>query len=224
MAANVDGAAGRKMRAFVWRAAAATTGAALFGLIAAPLLPIAWLPSSLVLAFSFGFAFVGGTGYRILRAVIARDPGSKASASWTGASVSATACVIAASIGLFLLGADVGLLVSAYAIALGTAYSLVKVACIEAGCCMATARGGFDLRHAEIAASLATVAVATGLLGGGYAGLAAIAGVFGHLGIRIFSRAMRQRLPRMDAGFDARAAELAFLSALVALAVFATTR
>lgn len=42
-----------------------------------PLLPFAWLPASLVLAFSFGFAFVGGTGYGIVCAVVFPAAASK---------------------------------------------------------------------------------------------------------------------------------------------------
>lgn len=223
--AGIESAPSRKTRVFLCRAAAAMTGAALFGLIAAPLLPLAWLPASLVLAFSFGFAFVGGTGYGIVRAVVFPAAASKTSASWTGASIAATASVLLASTVLFPLGGDVGLLVSAYAIALGVAYALVKAGCIEAGCCMAAAHASrFDLRRAEIASSLATVAVAALMLGNGHAGPAALVATLGHLGTRIASRAMRHRLPRMKTGFDARAAELALLSALLAVALFATTR
>lgn len=215
----------RKTRVFLWRTAAAMTGAALFGLMAAPLLPLAWLPASLVLAFSFGFVFVGGTGYGIVRAVVFPAAASKTSASWTGASIAATASALLASTVLFPLGGDIGLLVSAYAIAVGAAYALVKVGCIEAGCCMAATHASrFDLRRAEIAASLAAVAVAALLLGNGHAGLAALVATLGHLGTRIASRAMRHRLPRMETGVDARAAELTLLSALLAVALFATTR
>lgn len=215
-------ATGRKTRVFLWRAAAAVTGATLFGLIAAPLLPLPWLPSSLVLAFSFGVAFVGGTGYGIVRAVVFPAAASKVSASWTGASVSATASALAASAVLFLLGSDISFLVAAYAIALVAAYVLVKVGCIEAGCCRAATRASrFDLRHIEIAASLAAVTAAALLLGNGHAGFAALVAVAGHLGTRIASRAMRQRLPRMETGFDARAAELTLLAALLATAAFA---
>ena len=217
--------AGSRMRVFLWRVAATAAGAALFGLIAAPLLPFARLPSSLVLALSFGFAFVGGSGYGIVRAVFFPASESMVAASWTTASVSTTACVVAACAVLFPLGADVALLLSAYAIGLGIAYALGKAACIEAGCCAAAARvAGFELRRAEIAASLAIVALAAGLLGGGHAGLAAIAGVSGHLSIRTVSCAMRQVLLRRNLGFNAAAWELTLLAALLAAALFSAVR
>ena len=221
-AAITKALASRKTRVFLWRLAAAMTGAALFGLVAAPLLPLPWLPASLVLALAFCVAFVGGSGYGIVGAVFFPEAGSKASASWTGASVSTAAGVAVAATVLVPLGGDLGLLLSAYAIAIGIAYSLAKAACLEAGCCTAVTRvAGLDLRHAEILASAVAVALAAGLLGAGQAGLAAIAGAAGHLSVRIASRAVRHGLPRIDAGFDAGVWELTLLSALLAAALSA---
>ena len=208
----------RETRVFLWRAAAAVTGSAVFGLIAARLLPLHWLLSSFLLAFAFGFSFVGGTGYRILRSIALNDASSSPTASWTGAEVSVSASIIIGFIALLLLGGNAALLLAAYGISIGVAYAVVKVACLQADCCRSVRATPFDLRRSEITISLATVVLATAALASGYAGLAAFTGVLGHLAARAFSRFMRRRLPNISAGLEARSIELTLLSVLLVTA------
>ncbi|MGJ3265508.1 MAG: hypothetical protein ACFE0R_19995 [Salinarimonas sp.] len=194
----------RSGRAFVYRLGSAVIGAASFGLIAAPLLPLPYLTAAIGLAFLYGFFFLGGSGYRILIALARRDARAEAPVSWTGgAAASALAAAVAGAM-LALAGAEGALLLAAYAIGANLSYAFAKLACLEAGCCaaahpmrlLAKRDLPIDLRLAEIAATLAVLALAGGALAAGMPAAAALVGVGGHLVVRIGSRLARDRRPR----------------------------
>ncbi len=188
-------------RVFLLRVASAIASAAAFGLLAAPVLSLPHLPAAFVLAFCFGFFFVGGTGYRILLAVALRDAARHTAASWTGATAASSLAALAAAIVLATLGRDDMLLLAAYALAINVAYLPVKLACLGAGCCVAgrplAAPGGrrLDLRWLEIGLTLAALLVAFASLAGGAPSAAAILGLFGHMAVRLLSRWARRRMP-----------------------------
>jgi len=182
------------------RMASAVGSSALFGLLSARILPFDFWSSAFLLAFLFGFFFVGGTGYRILIAVALRDPSIHAAASWSGASAISGVAALAAAAALPLAGQDAALLFAAYALAINTAYALVKAACFNAGCCGISRRhrhllAGTDLRVAEFAATAAVVALAGVLFWFNRFALSAAVGLAGHLAIRLASRSLRDRMP-----------------------------
>lgn len=180
------------------RLLSAIGASAVFGLLAAGLLPYPWLLSAVLLAFAFGTAFMVGTGYRILIAVAFRNPAIKAAASWSGAT---TGMAIFALLGWGYLSLTRGngpLFLAAFAVALNIAYLPVKGACLLAGCCTAQRRipGVIaDLRHLEIGIALALAGCAGLALGSGHLSLAALIGIGGHLALRYTSRWARNRLP-----------------------------
>ncbi|WP_029029989.1 hypothetical protein [Salinarimonas rosea] len=190
----------RSGRAFGYRLGSAVVGAASFGLIAAPLLPLPYLTAAIALAFLYGFFFLGGAGYRILIALARRDARAQAPVSWTGGAAASALAAAAAGAMLALAGADGGLLLAAYAVGANVSYVFAKLGCLEAGCCAAARPlpllGGRDLRAAELAATLAVLALAGAALAAGLPAVAALAGVGGHLVVRIVSRSARDRRPR----------------------------
>lgn len=185
-------------RIFLLRLSSAIAGAGAFGLIAAPLSGLPYLPAAFVLAFGFGVVFVGGTGYRIVLAVALRDGAQPAAASWSGA----TAVSALAALALAASGRDMSLVLAAYAVAINLAYVPVKLACLGAGCCTATRSAvppsvrSPDLRLTEIGLTVAVLATAAAFLGAGAPAHAAAFGLCGHLMIRLLSRWARGRLPR----------------------------
>ena len=192
-------------RSTLLRLASAIGSAAIFGMLAAPVLRGAYWPSAFALAFVYGFFFVGGTGFRILLAVALQDASRKASASWSGATTASALAALAAALLLLLRGGqDAVILLAAYAVAINTAYIPVKFACVEAGCCHAHRRDRLvirdhDLRHVEIVASAVVLAATLMAIWAGATGLAACLGVGGHLAIRLLSRWSRDRLPAAGA-------------------------
>lgn len=205
------------------RLLSAIGASAVFGLLAAGLLPYPWLLSAVLLAFAFGTAFMVGTGYRILIAVAFRNPAIKAAASWSGATTGITLFALLGWWGLHLRGGNGPLFLAAFAVALNIAYLPVKGACLLAGCCTAQRRipgVTADLRHLEIGTALALAGCAGLALGMGHLPLAAMIGICGHLAQRYASRWARNRLPE-NLLFEADAGQelvpLAVLS-LVALA------
>jgi len=216
-------------RIFAPKLASALGSAATFGLIAAPLLPFPLLVSAALLAFGFGFFFLGGTGYRILIAVFLKDPARNTATTWSGAVAFSALAAIGVWAGLIAAGEPAaGLVLAAYAIAINTAYLFVKLACLEAGCCRAKQtlprprwlRHEPDLRLLEVLSTSAVLAFSYwGLFIMQNAPLAAIAGLGGHLAIRLFSRWARQRLPRSPGEIPASGLELIplTLAALIAI-------
>ncbi|KJS07921.1 MAG: hypothetical protein VR78_18950 [Hoeflea sp. BRH_c9] len=215
----------RVSRATLLRLASAIGSAAVFGMLAAPVIPAAYWPSAFALAFIYGFFFVGGTGYRILIAVAFRDASRKASASWSGATTASALAALAAA--LLLVGQDghASLVLAAYAVAINVAYIPVKFACLEVGCCHAHRRDPFiirdhDLRRVEIAASALVLVTALIALWIGAFGVAAIAGIGGHLAIRLLSRWSRDRLPGSGAEDEIKGQELLPLTLMLAAAIW----
>lgn len=185
-------------RAFLYRLASATAGAACFGLVAAPLAPLPFWPAAFLLAFAYGFVFLGGAGYRILWAVARRDPRADASVSWTGGATAAALAAIIAASALAVAGHDAARLVAGFGVAANVSYAFAKLACLEAGCCGAVRPlpGGLDLRRVEFGATLAILALALAALAANAPAVAALGGVGGHLALRIGSRLARDRRPK----------------------------
>ena len=212
-------------RVFLLRVASAIASATVFGLLAAPVLSWPHLPAAFVLAFCFGFFFVGGTGYRIVVAVALRDATRHTAASWTGATAASSLAAIAGAIVLAALGRDGVLLLAAYAVAINAAYLPVKLACLGAGCCVArrplAAPGGrrLDLRRLEIGLTLAVLLVAFASLAGGAPAAAAILGLFGHMAVRLLSRWARRRMPHRVFSPDGTGQEFAPLMLALVFAV-----
>lgn len=200
------------------RASAAVGSAAAFGLIAAPLLPFAPIFAAPLMAIAFGFFFLLGTGHRILIAVIRRDFGSPAGASWTGASTVSTLAVAALVLILASTGGNAGLALAAHAAAINTAYLLVKLGCHQAGCCRSErARPGWpDLRMAEAAVAGCLIASVLLLLSIEQSTAAGLVGVTGHLAVRVVSRRERNRLPQALLSLGGRGQELVALPLLLA--------
>ncbi|WP_035527306.1 hypothetical protein [Hoeflea sp. BAL378] len=215
-------------RSTLLRLTSAIGSAAVFGLLAAPVLQGAYWPSAFALAFIYGFFFVGGTGYRILIAVALRDGSRKASASWSGATTASALAALVAALLLQLQSGQAALLVlAAYAVAINIAYIPVKFACVEAGCCHAHRRDpviirNHDLRHVEIIASAVVLALATAALWAGATGLAACLGVGGHLAIRLLSRWSRERMPGAGLQDEVKGQELVPLGLVLAAALWMT--
>lgn len=210
------------------RAMAAVSSAAAFGLLAAPGRGGRALLEAVALAFVFGVLFVGGTGWRILLAAARRDRLASAPASWTGASAAVTlGALVAGCAALAAGGAVAGVsaarLLAAAGVGLNLAYALVKLGCLEAGCCHAAPRSAFaatgiDLRLAEIALTLLTLAPAGALIALGHASGAALAGFGGHLALRLISRRARERWPRAVLTSAGRGQEVPLLVAATVLA------
>jgi hypothetical protein len=191
-------------RATALRLASAVGSAAVFGMLAAPVMGpvtgLAYWPSAFALAFVYGFFFVGGTGYRILIAVATQDASRKASASWSGATSASALAALAGALMLVSSDGAAGLVLAAYGVAINAAYIPVKFACLEAGCCHAHRRDRLvirdhDLRRVEISLSAVVAATALTALWSSGPGLAAVLGIGGHLAIRLLSRWSRNRLP-----------------------------
>lgn len=211
-------------RATILRLVSAIGSAAIFGMLAAPVTGSAYWPSAFLLAFMYGFFFVGGTGYRILIAVAAQDASRKASASWSGATTASALAAVAGAIMLVARDGAASLVLAAYALAINAAYIPVKLACIEAGCCHAHRRDAVvirdhDLRRVEIVLSAATLAISLMAIRVGAFGIAAVAGLGGHLGVRALSRWSRDRLPGTGSKDEVKGQE--FLA--LALALLAAT-
>lgn len=210
------------------RLVGAVGGAAVFGLVAAGMLPPWRMTVAIGLGFCFGVAFVGGTGYRILIAVALRDPNRSTAASWTGASAFAALAALGGYGAARLAGLEADWVLAGFGLAINAAYLPVKLACLLAGCCRAVhpaairmlADGRADLRLVEVGWTGAVAAAGLLAAATGSAGVAAVIGLGGHLADRLGSRWARQRLP--DARFSGgRGMELPPLAALVALAVIA---
>jgi hypothetical protein len=211
------------------RVASAVASSALFGLLSAKLLPFDFWTSAFLLAFVFGFFFVGGTGYRILIAVALRDPSLHAAASWSGASAISGLAVLAAAAALVLADLDASLLLAAYALAINAAYGLVKIACLNAGCCQTSCRhqhllAGLDLRAAEFAGTALVIILAAGLFRLDLLALAATVGLGGHLAIRFISRWFRDRMPVSLSALTRVGQELPILGCGLGFALFLLIR
>tara|TARA_R110002020_G_scaffold27424_9_gene88380 strand:+ start:12420 stop:13109 length:690 start_codon:yes stop_codon:yes gene_type:complete len=212
-------------RSTLLRLASAIGSAAVFGMLAAPVLQAAYWPSAFALAFIYGFFFVGGTGFRILIAVAVQDASRKASASWSGATTASALAVLAVALLLGPGGQEAPLLLAAYAVAINFAYIPVKLACVEAGCCHAHRRDRLvirdhDLRHVEITASVVVLAASLATLWAGSAGMAACLGAGGHLAIRLLSRWSRDRLPASGLPNEIKGQELVPLALVFAAAIW----
>lgn len=205
----------------------AVGSATIFGLLVAPATGTAYWPAAFAWAFGFGFVFVGGTGYRILIAVAARDPSHTSSASWSGATaVSALAALIAALV-LLARGGDAILVLAAYAAAINFAYIPVKFACIQADCCHAHPRrmsltGNHDLRGVEITLSAFFLAISLLAIWTGAFSTAAVVGLTGHLSVRLLSRIARDRLPGVSSTGGMTGQELAPLALALVLSLALT--
>lgn len=177
---------------FATRLSGAVLASAAFGLIAAQVPAGGSLPVAIGLGFLFGTSFIGGTGYRIIAAVLSGRQGH-APASWSGASAGATLFALALWVVMLLLKLPAAPVLLGFGVGINIAYLLAKTACISAGCCHAAPdRIRADLRLVEIGATVSTL-VLTALMfviAPGFAGAVAIAG---HLIIRLLSRGLRGR-------------------------------
>ncbi|WP_372424692.1 hypothetical protein [Salinarimonas chemoclinalis] len=213
----------RTGRTLGYRLGSAVIGAASFGLVAAPLLPLSYLPAAVILAFLYGFFFLGGAGYRILTAVTRRDAGAPAPVSWTGGAAASALAAALAGVALTLASGDGALLLAAYAVGANVSYAFAKLGCLEAGCCAAARPvpllARLDLRVAEVAATLAILALAGGGLAAGLPAAAALAGIGGHLLVRIVSRWARDRRPRGVLTLSGTGQELIPLLAVLGVAM-----
>lgn len=210
---------------FALRLASAVASSAAFGLAAAAAFPPWSLWSAVGLGFLFGTAFVGGTGYRILIAV-ASLKSDTAPASWSGAAAASALLALALWFIARWLGGPAIYVLVGYAIAINLAYLPVKGSCLAAGCCRSVRRIdglgiSLDLRQIEFGATLLVIA-ATLALATSFPVLAAVAGILGHLAVRLVSRRWRDRWswgwpPLRQPGAElAPLAVLAMIAALVA--------
>ena len=213
-------------RVAVLKFTAVIASAAVFGLLAAKILPLQWLFSAFLLACVFGLFFVGGTGYRILIAVFFNDPSRNTATSWAGAIAFSTLAVVVAI--LFIVPSENHklLLLASYGMAINAGYILVKLACLDAGCCRVHMDGMSprllevipDLRIIEFLASIAIFALSFYLaLIEMQLFLAAIVSLAGHLIVRVLSRFARNRLPKTIGEFWNSGMEL--IPLVVAIAV-----
>ena len=207
------------------RLSGAIGGAASFGLMTASLLPLPWFPSAVVAAFAFGTVFMVGTGYRILLATILNDPNRVTAASWTGATTAIALTSLVLWLVLPLKAAFVALLLAGVGLALNVSYLPIKRACQLAGCCRAVhpgLAGWLDLRSLEIILTSAAISVILLTFATNSAALAALVGICSHLGIRLFSRWARLRLPGnllYETGMGAELGPIAALAILTAYIV-----
>lgn len=179
---------------FPTRVVAAVSGSVVYGLVAAQAIEPWSLYVAVGLGFLFGAFFVAGTGYRILLAVWQRQM-RYAPPSWSGATA---ASALASAVGFIVLvsnGFAGTHLLLAFALAINVAYLWVKLGCVLAGCCGAPVtllRREFDLRHLEISSAVVVLlmAVIAGML---RPGIGAGLGIAGHIIVRLFSRARRDR-------------------------------
>lgn len=151
-------------------------------------------------------AFLAGSAFRMLRAAARLEADRPAPASWSGATAATAIAATLAALGLSAFAGEVGAgqglrLLAAYALAINAAYVPAKIACLDAGCCrqarpLAGALARQDLRHVEIAASLAALTLVALALAAGRADIAAPFGIAAHLGLRRVSHGLRQRQPR----------------------------
>lgn len=183
----------------LWRAVSVSVGGLVFGLAAAPALPDpGWLAAP-ALAAVFAAVFLAGAGHSILHAVARRDAALFRPANWSDGVTATASALLAASAAMLAAGLDPARLMLGLGLGLSAAYLPAKLGCIEAGCCAAGCRRhrldpGIDLRLFEIAASVAVLALAIGVLVGGRVAAAAAVAVGGHLAVRLHSRLLRGQL------------------------------
>jgi hypothetical protein len=207
-------------RIFLLRLGAAVGSSAIFGLVAMSTSKGIFLLPAVFAAFVFGTAFVGGTGYRIIHAVLTSSHVSSP-ASWSGAAAaSAIACLLALAFLTRSMDFAARLLL-AYALAINFAYLAVKASCALAGCCHADvgiAGRTFGLRAVELTVTLILLAL-VGLLSVQNFWLAAFAGLAGHTGLRYYSREKRCRRATGWPPLRQPGAELAPLQLLTLIAL-----
>ena len=177
------------------RLAGAILASAAFGLIAAGSL-VQWnFWAAVGLGFLFGTAFVGGTGYRIILALMRPNPAA-APASWSGATAGAALYAAALWAIVQSLGFDAQFVPLAFGVAINIAYLPVKVACMQVGCCTIAhshkTPANFDLRRLEIVVT-ATILLASAALVPVSIGLGGVMAIGGHLALRVLSRHLRNR-------------------------------
>lgn len=182
----------------LWRTASVSLGALVFGIVAAPVLPMVHWAAAAVLGSLFGILFLSGAGHSILRAVALRDAGLFRPANWSDGVTAAAGGTLAASAAMLFAGSDPSPLLLGLGLALGAAYVPAKLGCIEAGCCAAGHHRhrldpGFDLRLFEALATLVLLAFAAVVALFGAQAWAAAAALGGHLAVRLHSRAVRGR-------------------------------
>lgn len=187
----------------LWRAASVSVGGLVFGLAAAPVLPLTTWLAAAALGAAFAAAFLGGAGYSILHAVARRDVLLFRPANWSDGVTATAGGVLAASAVLLVTGLDPVLLLLGLGLGLAAAYVPAKLGCIEAGCCAAGHRRhqldpGIDLRVFEIAASVSVLALAAATVANGHAAAAAAVALGGHLCVRLHSRLVRGQFGATD--------------------------
>lgn len=207
-------------RIFLLRILAAVGSSAIFGLVSTSTHEGISLVPAVFVAFLFGTAFVGGTGYRIIRSVFANEHAASP-ASWSGA---AAASAIAGLLALALWTRTMdhaARVMLAYALAINFAYFAVKASCALAGCCHAEVRIAgrtFGLRAVELIITLTLLALVC-LLSFHNFWLAAFVGLAGHTVLRLYSRDKRCRRATGWPPLRQPGAELAPLQLLSLLAL-----
>jgi len=207
-------------RIFILRILAAVGSAAIFGLVATSTSAGISLIPAVFVAFLFGTAFVGGTGYRIIRSVFTSEH-IASPASWSGAAAaSAIACLLALALWTRTMDHAARVMLG-YTLAINFAYLAVKASCALAGCCHAEVRIAhrtFGLRAVELTITLILLALVS-LLSLLDFWLAAFAGLAGHTALRFYSRAKRCRRATGWPPLRQPGAELAPLQLLSLLAL-----
>lgn len=175
------------------RLAGAVVASAAFGLIAVMAFPQGSLPLAIGLGFLFGTSFIGGTGYRIILAAVARRE-QAAPASWSGATAGAALFALVLWAVLRLLGWDASPVLLGFGIGINIAYLLAKTACISADCCHSLPERGLsvDLRRIELGGVVVTLLAAAAMATISMH-LAAALAIGGHLLVRLLSRWARDR-------------------------------
>jgi hypothetical protein len=207
-------------RIFLLRVLAAVGSSAIFGLVATSTSEgIALLPAVLV-AIVFGTAFVGGTGYRIIKSVWTKAQVASP-ASWSGAAAgSAIASILALAV--WTRTEDhVARVLLGYSLAINFSYLCVKASCTLAGCCHADIRllgRDLGLRVVEFATTVLILVTAL-TLDFFHLWLGALVGLLGHTLLRLYSRWRRGRWSTGWPPLRQPGAELAPLQLLCLIAI-----
>lgn len=180
----------------VLRLSAIATASGLFGLAVFDESPNGDVMFIALLAVLFAVSFTVGSGYRILIAVAVRDGSHAAPASWAGGVAATALLAVVLAVWRAYAGSGPFVPLAAFAVAINAGFIPAKLACRQAGCC--GARLPFwpgDVRLLELILTGIVLLVLLPLwLTRNFAGVA-LAGIGGHLAIRLLSYRLRHWLP-----------------------------